>query len=119
MEVAFEAGRALPSDLEIQAVEELAQLGYEVRDGLLYPPKDGLPQPQSQSAAFGVTRNVLRFLVDVVWNEATESTAVPDTPWADRMIDKALRDATHPSAAVGEAVTEDIARARKILGAAL
>jgi len=33
-------------------------------------------------------RQRLRELVDVVWNEATESTAVPDTPWADRLIDK-------------------------------
>ncbi|GAB1836864.1 hypothetical protein MyNCGM121_36430 [Achromobacter xylosoxidans] len=33
-------------------------------------------------------RQRLRELVDAVWNEATESTAVPDTPWADRLIDK-------------------------------
>lgn len=30
--------RVEPSDLEVRAVEELAQLGYTVRDGLLYPP---------------------------------------------------------------------------------
>ena len=30
----------------------------------------------------------LRKLVDVVWNECTESTAVPSTDWADRMIDR-------------------------------
>ncbi|MGY6271053.1 hypothetical protein ACXIUT_15280 [Achromobacter denitrificans] len=40
------------------------------------------------SAPVAVDRQRLRDLVDVVWNEATESTAVPDTPWADRMIDK-------------------------------
>lgn len=33
-------------------------------------------------------REMLRKLVDVVWNEATESTAVPSTKWADRLIDK-------------------------------
>jgi len=30
----------------------------------------------------------LRELVDVVWNEATESTTVPATEWADRLITK-------------------------------
>lgn len=33
-------------------------------------------------------RQRMRALVDLVWNEATESTTVPDTPWADRLIDK-------------------------------
>ncbi|MGE8629498.1 hypothetical protein [Achromobacter denitrificans] len=40
------------------------------------------------SAPVAVDRQRLRDLVDVVWNEATESTAVPDTQWADRLIDK-------------------------------
>ncbi len=31
-------------------------------------------------------RQQLRTLVDVVWNEATESTMVPSTKWADRLI---------------------------------
>jgi hypothetical protein len=35
-------------------------------------------------------RAALRRLVDVVWNEATESTAVPSTDWADRLIDRAM-----------------------------
>lgn len=40
------------------------------------------------SAPPALDRHQLRALVDTVWNEATESTAVPDMPWADRMIDK-------------------------------
>lgn len=43
-----------------------------------------------KSHRFRLTRSDLRRLVDVVWNEATESTAVPSTNWADRLIDKAL-----------------------------
>lgn len=38
-------------------------------------------------------RDMLRKLVDIVWNEATESTTVPATEWADRLIDKALTKA--------------------------
>jgi hypothetical protein len=38
--------------------------------------------------AAGAEREALRKLVDVVWNEATESTAVPSTKWADKLIDK-------------------------------
>lgn len=34
------------------------------------------------------TQVQLRKLVDVVWNEATESTTVPSTKWADRLIAK-------------------------------
>lgn len=33
------------------------------------------------------TRQQLRDLVDLVWNEATESTAVPSTAFADKLID--------------------------------
>lgn len=29
----------------------------------------------------------LRKLVDAVWNDVTESTAVPSTKWADKLID--------------------------------
>ena len=43
------------------------------------------------SAPASFDRQQLRALVDVVWNEATESTAVPDTPWADRLIDKVFQ----------------------------
>jgi hypothetical protein len=39
-------------------------------------------------------REALRKLVDVVWNEATESTAVPSTKWADKRIDKVFPAAT-------------------------
>lgn len=35
-----------------------------------------------------MTREQLRVLVDAVWNEATESTTVPSTKWADAIIDK-------------------------------
>ncbi|WKZ94058.1 hypothetical protein P0E69_09380 [Chimaeribacter arupi] len=37
-----------------------------------------------------VNKNALRELVDVVWQEATESEAVPSTKWADSLIDKLL-----------------------------
>lgn len=37
-----------------------------------------------------VNRNALRELVDLVWQEATESDAVPSTSWADSLIDKVL-----------------------------
>jgi hypothetical protein len=43
-----------------------------------------------KSRRLRLTRDDLRRLVDIVWNEATESTAVPSTKWADRLIDKAL-----------------------------
>lgn len=48
-------------------------------------------------------RQRLRELVDVVWNEATESTAVPDTPWADRMIDKVFPSLAANPPVAGEA----------------
>ena len=35
-------------------------------------------------------RGILRHLVDIVWNECTESKEVPSTDWADRMIEEAL-----------------------------
>jgi hypothetical protein len=41
-------------------------------------------------------RATLRRLVDIVWNEATESTTVPSTDWADRLIDRALTAAPSP-----------------------
>ncbi|MBN3270167.1 hypothetical protein CUR95_24205 [Bordetella bronchiseptica] len=49
-------------------------------------------------------RQRLRELVDVVWNEATESTAVPDTPWADRMIDRVFPAGSASAPVAGEAV---------------
>lgn len=55
------------------------------------------------SAPVAVDRQRLRNLVDVVWNEATESTAVPDTPWADRLIDKVF-----PSLAASAPVAGDV-----------
>lgn len=36
----------------------------------------------------GPDREALRDLVDIVWNEATESTAVPSTKWANKLIDR-------------------------------
>lgn len=54
-------------------------------------------------------RQELRKLVNVVWNEATESTAVPSTNWADKLIDRVFGlDAAQPQAAPAR---EDIARA--------
>lgn len=44
-----------------------------------------LPRPSP-----ALQRDDLRRLVDVVWNEATESTAVPSTNWADRLIERAI-----------------------------
>ena len=40
--------------------------------------------------ALKALRDPLRVLVDLVWNEATESKAVPFTKTADRLIDTAL-----------------------------
>lgn len=34
------------------------------------------------------TREQLRLLIDLVWNEATESQEVPYTAWADEIIDR-------------------------------
>ncbi|SAI62958.1 phage protein [Bordetella trematum] len=48
--------------------------------------------------AASADRQRLRDLVDVVWNKATESTAVPDTPWADRMIEKVFSSVAQPAA---------------------
>lgn len=50
--------------------------------------KKSLIEPSSLK--FKLTRVELRKLVDVVWSEATESTAVPSTKWADKLIDRAL-----------------------------
>lgn len=33
---------------------------------------------------------LFRLIVDVAWNEATESTTVPSTDWADRIILRAI-----------------------------
>ncbi|WP_241130505.1 hypothetical protein [Achromobacter xylosoxidans] len=49
-------------------------------------------------------RQRLRDLVDAVWNEATESTAVPSTPWADRLIDKVFPSLAVSAPVAGEAV---------------
>ncbi|MGY6270857.1 hypothetical protein ACXIUT_14285 [Achromobacter denitrificans] len=56
------------------------------------------------SAPVAVDRQRLHNLVDVVWNEATESTAVPDTPWADRLIDKVFPSLAASAPVAGEAV---------------
>ncbi len=37
-------------------------------------------------------RQLLRDLVDLVWNQATESTAVPSTKWADWMINQIFKE---------------------------
>lgn len=57
----FEAADALESEdaLKVIAVEELYQLGYTVRDGLLYPP-DTTPQPAAQDKL----REALQFYAD-------------------------------------------------------
>jgi len=49
--------------------------------------------PQEASVAEQPTpqRELLRRLVDETWNEATESSAVPSTEWADRIIERALK----------------------------
>ncbi|MGE8612769.1 MAG: hypothetical protein ACN6PF_10730 [Achromobacter veterisilvae] len=62
------------------------------------------------SGPVAVDRQQLRDLVDVVWNEATESTAVPDTPWADRMIDQVFPSlaASAPVAGVARPSDSDI-----------
>lgn len=78
----------------------------ESRDGYVKTIKDASAALASAPAPFD--RRQLRALVDVVWNEATESTAVPDTPWADRMIDKVF-SSLPASAPVGGEEDEDLA----------
>ena len=59
-------------------------------------PELSSPQPPTAPPP---NREALRKLVDVVWNEATESTAVPSTKWADKLIDKVFKsgpDQTNP-----------------------
>lgn len=58
-------------------------------------------------------REELRKLVDVVWNEATESTAVPATKWADRLIDKVFSLPVQPGAGEREATIRECARIAK------
>ncbi|OZI75544.1 hypothetical protein [Bordetella genomosp. 6] len=58
-----------------------------------------------------VDRQRLRDLVDVVWNEATESTAVPDTPWADRMIDRVFAAGSASARVAGAPQAEQFVQA--------
>lgn len=51
-------------------------------------------------------RQRLRELVGAVWNEATESTQVPDTPWADRLIDKVFTSSAVSATGAGERAAE-------------
>lgn len=50
----------------------------------------GIPEKKPKVERVRVSRDDLRRLVDVVWNEATESTAVPSTNLADRLIGRAI-----------------------------
>ena len=62
-------------------------------------------------------RQRLRELVDVVWNEATESTAVPDTQWADRLIDKVFPAGSASAPVAGEATSVIPGRVHDIMRA--
>ncbi len=100
----FEAARALESELR-QAVDALASAPApkpwpveEQPDGTVTP----VDPADMGSAPVAVDRQRLRNLVDVVWNEATESTAVPDTPWADRMIDQVFPSVAASAPVAGE-----------------
>lgn len=56
-----------------------------------------IAEEQEHAAVLAGEQRFLRRLVDVVWQTATESEAVPSTDWADRMIAEAKRlDATDP-----------------------
>lgn len=63
--------------------------------------------PAALQASPVADRQRLRDLVDLVWNEATESTAVPDTPWADRMIDQVFPCLAASAPETGEAQPSD------------
>lgn len=65
--------------------------------------KTAMLRNDGQASAPVADRQRLRELVDVVWNEATESTAVPDTPWADRLIDKVFPSLAASAPVAGEA----------------
>jgi hypothetical protein len=72
-----------PPQIDIQQSEFLQAAIVEAMKWSASPPE--------QPAADPVTgRDQLRKLVDIVWNEATESKQVPSTKWADRMIDRAF-----------------------------
>lgn len=54
-------------------------------------PDDKPPVPCAKRYALTECREqvLLRRIVDLAWNEATESTTVPSTDWADRIINRA------------------------------
>lgn len=49
-------------------------------------PCDAKDRIRELEAALQISQRDLRELVDLVWNEATESQQVPSTEWADRII---------------------------------
>jgi len=70
----------------LEAADRSTELRY------LRPRLEGTKAPTPPASA-APARQQLRELVDLVWNEATESTAVPETPWADRLIDRVFGSA--------------------------
>jgi hypothetical protein len=75
-------------------------LYFEVRRVLFKKVKfcDGCVQKRAEEAAAAdeqaKIQRFLRRLVDVVWQEATESEAVPSTDWSDRLIARAKQQDT-------------------------
>ena len=65
--------------------------GFGVDHQCTCHPDDKPPVPCAKRYALTECREqvFLRRIVDRAWNEATESTAVPSTDWADRIIDRA------------------------------
>ncbi|MFY3630658.1 dATP/dGTP pyrophosphohydrolase domain-containing protein [Achromobacter xylosoxidans] len=95
-----EPGDSAPASAPVTEDDEVERIRGR---GPAYPytPNTAPPTPLASAPVAG--RQRLRELVDVVWNEATESTAVPDTPWADRLIDKVFPSLAASAPVAGEA----------------
>lgn len=67
--------------------------------GLEFEPNYSTMTDRDCAAAFDAGSELsiefLLHLVDVVWNECTESEEVPDTVWSKKMIEKALKKYEH------------------------
>lgn len=71
-----------------------------VRGDVLQAERDALAVQLAELAKQEPSRQALRNLVDVVWNCATESTEVPATAEADKLIDTVFTHAEPPAPVV-------------------
>lgn len=71
--------------------------------------------PFDDPSVFIVDRLFLRKLVDYVWKTSRESTTVPSTSWADRMIEEVLKNNSHVTLGPAKEGIEKITTALDIL----